>query len=110
MSSSASSVICSGWMALTANTPLVSVPVLSKTTVSTPASVSRSLAPLIRMPSREAPPIPPKKVSGTEMTSAHGQEMTRKISARSIQTFHAPSPASGGSSASSSAPKTTQGV
>ena len=29
----------------------------------------------------EAPPIPPKKLSGMEMTSAQGQEITRKVKA-----------------------------
>ena len=62
------------------------------------------------MPSREAPPIPPKKLSGTETTSAQGQDTTRKISARLIHPLHAPPPRSGGSTASSSALTTTRGV
>ena len=33
--------------------------------------------------------MPPKKPRGMEMTSAQGQEMTRKISARWIQMPHA---------------------
>ena len=36
----------------------------------------------MRMPLREAPPIPPKNVSGTEMTRAHGQLTTKNVSAR----------------------------
>ena len=30
----------------------------------------------------EAQPMPPKKLRGTEMTSAHGQEIIRNVSAR----------------------------
>ena len=36
----------------------------------------------MRMPQEEAPPMPPKKLSGMEMTSAQGQLMTRKVKAR----------------------------
>ena len=32
------------------------------------------------MPFFDAPPMPPKNASGTLITSAHGQEMTRKES------------------------------
>jgi len=39
-------------------------------------------APLIKIPARDAPPMPPKKPIGTDTTSAHGQDTTRKISAR----------------------------
>ena len=80
--SSSRSSSFSGWTAVTAKTPSVSVPVLSKTTVRTRESVSRKAEPLTRMPCREAPPMPPKKVRGTLMTSAQGQETTRNISAR----------------------------
>ena len=38
--------------------------------------------PLMRTPFALAPPIPAKKLSGMEMTSAQGQEITRKVSAR----------------------------
>ena len=37
------------------------------------------------MPNFEAPPIPPKYDSGTEMTRAHGHDTTRNVSARYIQ-------------------------
>ena len=66
-------------------TPSVSVPVLSKATVSRVESISMYAEPLIRMPSFEAAPIPPKKASGTETTSAHGQDAIRKVSALTIQ-------------------------
>ncbi len=68
-------------MPVTLNVPFVSVPVLSNTTVSIFAMLSMCVAPFIKMPFFEAPPMPEKNVSGTEMTSAHGQEMTRNVSA-----------------------------
>ena len=40
------------------------------------------MLPLTRMPRLDAPPIPPKKLRGIEMTSAQGQDTTKKISAR----------------------------
>ena len=80
--SSSSLTPSAGRSSRTAKLPWVRVPVLSKTTVSTLARSSKWLPPFTRMPHLEAPPMPPKKLSGTEMTSAQGQEMTRKISAR----------------------------
>ena len=97
-------------MAFTVKLPFVSVPVLSNTTVSTPASVSRSFAPLIRIPLRDAPPIPPKNDSGTETTRAQGQETIRNIRARFIHSLHSPLKSRGGTSASRTAAATTQGV
>ena len=54
--------------------------------------------------------MPPKKLRGTETTNAQGQDTTRKISARRIHSLHSPWNSSGGTSASSTAPMTTQGV
>ena len=62
--------------------------------------------------------MPPKNDSGTETTSAHGHETTRKVSARSIhllQRLHVLGvpmnmETSGGIIASTTAPMTTQGV
>ena len=54
--------------------------------------------------------MPPKKPRGMEMTSAQGQEMTRKISARWIQMPHASWNSRGGSTASKTAAITTRGV
>ena len=60
--------------------------------------------------------MPAKKESGMLMTSAQGQLMTRKVSARYIQSPHAagsPMPSertSGGSTASASAAAQTAGV
>ena len=71
------------------------------------------LAPFIRMPRFEAPPIPLKNVSGTLMTRAHGHDTTRKMSARCS---HVGSNAmkwpdnSGGSNATTTAAATTMGV
>ena len=52
--------------------------------------------------------MPPKKLKGTEMTSAQGQETTRKISAR-VHWLQSPL-TSEGTTASSTAAMTTQGV
>ena len=41
---------------------------------------------------------------------AHGQEMTRNVSARATQTLNIPIPSNGGSTASITAPITTAGV
>ena len=62
------------------------------------------------MPRFEAPPIPPKNESGTLMTSAHGQLMTRKISARRTQSAQPPPSTIGGNTANASAAITTAGV
>ena len=40
------------------------------------------MPPFTRMPHLPAPPMPPKKLSGTEITRAQGQEITRKMRAR----------------------------
>ena len=63
------------------------------------------------MPALDAPPIPPKNESGTEITSAHGHDMTRKVSARYIHSEKpAPGINSGGSVAISAASSTITGV
>ena len=48
------------------------------------------------MPHLDAPPIPPKKAMGTEITSAHGQEMTRNINALYTESLHSVMPISDG--------------
>ena len=40
------------------------------------------MLPFTRMPHLLAPPMPPKKLRGTEITRAQGQEITRKMRAR----------------------------
>ena len=75
------------------------------------------LLPLMRMPLREAPPRPPKKVRGTLITKAQGQDTTKKMRARWSQVAkeaekpEKPFPdSSGGTSASRRAAETTIGV
>src|SRR5574344_1762714 len=63
---------------LTEKVPRVSVPVLSNTAVLTRDRTSIKSAPLTRIPEREKAPMPPKKPSGTDTTSAQGQEITKK--------------------------------
>ena len=55
--------------------------------------------------------MPAKKVSGTEMTSAQGQEITRNVNARCSHSANAvPGTTSGGTKASNIAAATTAGV
>ncbi len=96
---------------LNLNSPLVNVPVLSNTTVCMCARDSKYSAPLTSMPCLLAEPIPPKKPSGTDTTSAHGQETTRKISALYTQSWKLdPGITRGGMTAKSSASAITRGV
>ena len=62
------------------------------------------------MPFLDAPPIPPKKARGIEITRAQGQEMIRKVRALYIHTFQAPRPISGGTIAQIKASPHTIGV
>ena len=78
--------------------------------VLTRAAASSASAPLNRMPCFELTPSPAKKVSGILSTRAHGQEITRKVSARRSQSAKIPNPHSGGITASNPAPAITQGV
>ena len=74
----------------------------------------------MRIPFRDAPPMPPKKVRGTLMTRAQGQETTRNIKARLSHNGKfspkVPSPTisvaarNGGITARAMAAKTTIGV
>ncbi|MPN36277.1 hypothetical protein SDC9_183786 [bioreactor metagenome] len=94
----------------TANSPSVSVPVLSSTAALTLGNLSSASAPLNSTPALEVMARPAKNVSGMLSTSAHGQEITRKISALRIHSLHSPPPNSGGSTASSAAAAITAGV
>ena len=58
---------------------------MSKTIVPIFESNSKYFAPLIKIPFLAAAPIPPKYVSGTEITKAHGQETTKNVKALLIQ-------------------------
>src|SRR5574344_1042511 len=68
----------------------------------------------MRIPSREAPPIPPKNERGTDTTSAHGHDTTRKTQAlvsHTDQMLQSDTPRkTGGITARSTAAATTQGV
>ena len=64
----------------------------------------------MRIPFFEAQPIPLKYVSGTDITRAQGQETTRKLSARIIQSLKSPPMIRGGINASTAADITTIGV
>ena len=68
------------------------------------------MLPFIRIPCLEAAPRPPKKLSGTEITRAHGQETTRKLHARYIQIPQFPPVRRGGITARTKARQTTTGV
>ena len=73
------------WLGITfctSNTPSVKVPVLSQTTVVTSFKYSKYVVPLTKIPNLEATPIPLKKLRGTEITKAQGQETTKKDKAR----------------------------
>ena len=54
--------------------------------------------------------MPPKKLKGTEITRAQGQEITRKVQARWIQIRKLVPVRMGGSTASTRALITTMGV
>ena len=54
--------------------------------------------------------MPEKKASGTEITSAHGQEMTRKVSARVSHSEKGCPKKIGGIAASRTAAPMTDGV
>ena len=69
----------------TEKSPSVTVPVLSITTAFISASASRETPPLNNIPCFEPAPIPEKKASGTLRTRAHGQLITRNVSAVYIQ-------------------------
>ena len=71
-----------GDMFVTENRPEVTVPVLSNATVSADATREKTFPPLNNIPRDAAPPMPPKNAIGTDITSAQGQDITRKISAR----------------------------
>ena len=68
-----------------AGSPLVSVPVLSKMTVSTPASFSSAAPSLIIMPERNSRPLATTCTAGTARPSAQGQVMMRTAMAAMME-------------------------
>ena len=98
-------------ISVTLNTPFVSVPVLSITTVWREVSASRKLAPFTRMPWRDAEPMPPKYPRGIDITSAHGHDMTSSTKARYVHSENAaPGIIRGGTIAIPAAANVTSGV
>ena len=70
-----------GSSATTDGLPSVSVPVLSKATVSTECATSSASASLIRMPCRAATPVPAMIAVGVASPSAQGQAITSTATA-----------------------------
>ena len=69
------------------------------------------MLPFIKIPILDAPPIPPKKLSGIEITNAQGQDTTKNDSALYIQSENVASfIISGGNIARITAIITTIGV
>ena len=68
----------------------MSVPVLSKIKLLLLASVLSTADERMRIPALLAAPMPAKNASGTEITKAQGQEITRKIKALFAHTSKPP--------------------
>ena len=83
---------------------------MSNTIVVISARLSRKLEPFTSTPIFDAAPMPPKKPSGTEITSAQGQDTIRKIQARFTHPPKGCPRRSGGISARSAAHTVTAGV
>ena len=69
-----------------------------------------SVPPLTNIPALLAPPIPPKNANGTDITNAHGHDMTRKVNARYSQIECGSSKIIGGIVANNAAAIVTIGV
>ena len=74
---SSSRLTAAGRMSVTSGFPLVSVPVLSSTTVSTLCKCSKASAFLKSTPIRAALPVPTIIATGVAKPRAQGQEITR---------------------------------
>ena len=68
------------------------------------------MLPFTRTPRLDAAPMPPKKVSGIEITNAHGQDTTRKTNPLRIHSVQPPPRMIGGRIARKAAKITTTGV
>ena len=77
-------------ISVTEKLPFVSVPVLSNAIALTFPRASIAFPPLNSIPSFEAAPIPEKYARGTLSTRAHGQLITRKVSAEYIHLLQSP--------------------
>ncbi len=74
-SASVSDTPSARWTAVRVIAPVVTVPVLSRTTVSTRRVVSSTSGPLIRMPNWAPRPVPTMSAVGVASPRAHGQAM-----------------------------------
>ncbi len=93
LSSSLRSLAATGITARSCMRPVVTVPVLSSTIVSTRRVDSSTSGPLIRMPSCAPRPVPTSNAVGVARPSAHGQAMIRTATA-AVNASPAPAPAS----------------
>ena len=107
---SSSWLIPYGMISRTVKLPEVRVPVLSRAITSALARRVKIFPPLKRIPRDAAPPMPPKNAIGTEITSAQGQDITRNIKARYIESSTELKPSTGKSTAKRTAHITTIGV
>ena len=64
--------------------PIVSVPVLSKATISSLCASSNTCGSLIKIPKRAATPVPAMIAAGVAKPNAQGQAITRTETARKI--------------------------
>ena len=74
----------SGLRPVRVSSPVVSVPVLSKTMLVTSDRFSRKAVPLMRMPCRLAVAIAAMATAGAASTSAQGQAATRTASVAAV--------------------------
>ena len=86
------------------------MPVLSKIKLLLLASVLSTADERMRIPALLAAPMPVKNASGTEITKAQGQEITRKIKALFAHTSKPPAKIKGKIKAIKPAKITTTGV
>ena len=96
-----------GRMSVTAGAPLVMVPVLSSTTVSTFCSVSSASALLNSTPISAPLPVPTIMASGVASPSAHGQLMTTTATAEVSASLGLPVRASHATKVIAAMPRTT---
>ena len=89
--------------------PLVTVPVLSSTTVSTRRVASRTSGPLMRSPSCAPRPVPTIRAVGVARPSAQGQAMISTATA-ALKAKPAPSPAPSQKASVATARATTTGT
>ena len=108
-SAASASVPGAGSKAVRRGRPSVSVPVLSKATVSTWWAISSASASLIRMPCFAATPVPAMMAVGVASPSAQGQAITSTATAR-MMAVSSPTPASHQPTKVSSAMPSTAGT